>query len=201
VPLQERPDHKWHNGAEIEIGLYARSLHRAAKILLEKLDTGEDTNTAWDVGPVIMLYREAVELQMKFLVEEGGRFLKSPTDHLTLAKTTSLRWLGQIVCQVIRAVQWESEFRCDGVSNLAAFSTLIAQLEAMEPVAAAMHSDKTRHRFGDVPPQLEKAKVLEVVPKLDALLELLTATADGLAATSQLMELDEDDGPGDTLVQ
>lgn len=196
----KRSDHTWHNGADIEIGLYAGSLHRAAKVLLEKLDRSEDTRTLWDVGPIIILYREAVELQMKFLVEEGGRFLKPPTDHLTLAKTKSLRWLAQIVCQILRAVQWESEFRCDGVSNLAAFSTLIKELENMEPVAAAMYSGKTKHGFGDVPPQLEKAKVREVVPKLDALLELLTATADGLAATAQLMELDEGDGPGEAVV-
>lgn len=168
IPRPARPDHTWHNGADIEIGLYARSLQRAAKVLLENLDRSEDAKTAWDVGPIMTLYKEAVELQIKFLVEEGGRFLKSPTDHLTLAKTKSLRWLGQIVCQVIRAVQWEAEFRCDGVSNLAAFRALLAELESTEPVAAAISSDKTKDTFGDVPSQLTKSKVLEVVPKLDA---------------------------------
>ena len=42
---------------------------------------------------------------MKFLIGEGGRFLAAPTDHLTLCKTHSLRWLAQIVCQIIKAVQ------------------------------------------------------------------------------------------------
>jgi len=198
-PQRERSDSTWHNRAGIEIELYARSLQRSAKVLLGNLDRSEDAKTAWDVGPIMMLYREAVELQMKFLVEEGGRFLSSPTDQLTLAKTRSIRWLGQIVCQVVRAVQWEPEFRCEGVSNLVAFSALIAELDDMEPVAAAMYSDKTKHGFGDVPPQLKKAKVLEVVPKLDALLDLLSATADGLAAAAQFMKLDEDSQGEETI--
>jgi hypothetical protein len=31
-------DRSWHNGGDIEIALYARSLHRAAKTLIETLD-------------------------------------------------------------------------------------------------------------------------------------------------------------------
>lgn len=184
----------WHNGAEIEIGLYAGSLHKAAKLLLESLDRNENPKTAWDVGPIITLYRQAVELQMKFLVGEGGRFLASPTDHLTLAKTHSLRWLAQIVCQIIKAVQWGAEFKCEGVSGLTEFSALIAELETMEPVGAAIYADRTKKHLGDIPPQLRKARFLEIAWKLDGLIDLLAATADGLAATADLMELDADGG-------
>ena len=201
VPRYEGPYDKWHNGAGIEIGLYARSLHRAAKVLLEKLDRCENTRTAWDVCPIVTLYREAVQLQMKFLIDEGGRFLNSPTDALILAKTRSIRWLAQIVCQVIRAVKWESEFRCDGVSNLAAFSTVIAELETMEPVGAATLAGRAKRTIGDVPPQLKRENVLDLVLKLDSLLELLAATTHRLAATAQLMEFDEGDGPGKAMVQ
>jgi hypothetical protein len=38
--------------------------------------------------------------------------LPTPTDPLTLAKTRSLRWLAQIVGQIIKAVGWENEFKC-----------------------------------------------------------------------------------------
>jgi hypothetical protein len=80
-------------------------------------------------------------------VGEGSNFLPSPTDPLTLAKTRSLRWLAQIVCQIIRAVKWENEFKCEGVASLADFSALIAELEALDPVAVAVRS-KHRGRFG-----------------------------------------------------
>lgn len=181
---------EWHNGADIEIHLYARSLHKAAKLLLEKLDWNENSKTGWDVGPIILLYRQAIELHLKALVGEGCKFLPSPTDHITLFKTHSLRWLAQIVCQIIKAVQWETEFKCEGVSNLAEFSAVIAELENMEPVSAAIHADTKNRNPGEVPPQLSKAKVREIASKFDALIDLLAATADGLTATADLMELE-----------
>jgi hypothetical protein len=172
----------WHNGADIELHLYARSLQRAAKLLVERLKRTNDAKTAWDVGPVVLLYQQAAELRMKALIGEGGGFLPSPTDHITLYKTHSLRWLAQIVCQVIKAVGWESEFRCEGISSFGEFRALVNQLAALEPVSAAIHSPK-RGRLGEVPESLQKAKVLELAWKLDALLDLLDATADALAAT------------------
>lgn len=174
-------DRSWHNGADVEISFYVKSLHRAAKTLIATLDLKPNPKTAWDACPVILLYRQALELHLKSLVGEGGNFLPSPTDPLTLAKTHSLRWLAQIVCQIIRAVKWENEFKCEGVESLADFSALISELEALDPVAVAVRS-KNRVRPGDVPSLLEKSKVLGMVPKLDALLDLLAATADGLAA-------------------
>jgi len=99
-----RPEHataEWPNGADVEIHLYADSLQRAAKCLLERLDPREDRKAAWDTAPNILLYRQAVELGLKALVGEGAAFLKTPTDHLTVYKTRSLRWLAQIVYQII----------------------------------------------------------------------------------------------------
>ena len=46
----------WHNGGDIEIALYARSLHRAAKTLVETLDLQPNPKTAWDACPVVLLY-------------------------------------------------------------------------------------------------------------------------------------------------
>lgn len=191
VPSPRRSVDSWHNGAAIEISLYAKSLHTAAKLLLDGLSPQPTLRTAWEVGPIITLYRHAMELEMKLLVGEGNRFLPSPTDHLTLHKTHSLRWLAQIICSVIKAVQWQAEFTCEGVSNLTEFSALIAELESMDPISAAISADHAQKSFADVPPQLRRANLLEIVPKLDALIHLLAATADGLAATALLMELDD----------
>lgn len=125
------------------------------------------------------------------VVGEGSGFLKTPTDHLTLAKTHSLRWLAQITCQIIKVVQWEAEFKCEGVCNLAEFSALVAEIEAMEPVLAAIYAERTKKKLGETPAQLSKKKVLEIVLKRDALVDLLAATADDLAATADLMNVHE----------
>lgn len=174
-------DETWHNEADVEIHFYARSLQTAAKALVEKLELDRKPGNDWDVCPIILLYRQALELHLKAVVGEGGNLLASPIDHITLYKTHSLRWLAQIVCQIIKGVRWESEFRCEGVSTLAEFRALVDQLEAREPVSCSVHAEK-RGRPGVIPAQLQRSEVAELFPKLDALVDLLAATTDGLAA-------------------
>jgi len=172
----------WHQGADVEILFYARSLQKAAKTLIANLDLEPTPKTAWDAAPVIHLYRQAVELSLKMLVGEGSNFPKSPVDHITLSKTHSLRWLAQLVCQIIKALKWESEFKCEGIANLADFSSLVAELEELDPVAVALRPGN-RRLDGSVPPQLQASNVVRLAGKLDTLLDLLNGTADGLAAT------------------
>src|SRR5438445_8093345 len=134
----------WHNGADAETHLYARSLQKAAKTLIEKFEQEHNARTDWDVCPVVFLYREALELHLKALVGEGSRFLKSRTDPISLSRTRSLRWLAQIVCQIIRVVKWESDFKCDGVANLADFSAVVHEVEALDPVTQAIRSARAK---------------------------------------------------------
>jgi hypothetical protein len=80
--VAQSDDRSWHNGGDIEIHFYARSLHKAAKTLIGTLDLEPNPTTAWDACPVILLYRQAVELHLKALVGEGSNFLPSPTDSI-----------------------------------------------------------------------------------------------------------------------
>jgi hypothetical protein len=194
-------DRRWHSGGDVEIGFYARSLHLAAKKLIATLDL-----EPWDACPVVLLYRQAIELQLKLLVDEGSNFLPSPTDPLSLAKTHSLRWLAQIVCQIIKTVKWETEFKSDGISSLADFSALVDELEELDPVAVAMRPGN-RRAVGAVPDQLQPPNVIRLAKKLDSLLDLSAATADGLAAEWDLQrdgisseaDLDAGDDFGSTI--
>lgn len=202
LPKPKAPAHSdvqsWHNGGDIEIALYARSLHRAAKTLIAALDLKPNVRTAWDASPVILLYRQAVELHLKALVDTGNNFLPSPTDSITLYKTHSLRWLAQIVCQIIRKVRWEDEFKCEGITSLADFSAVVNELEELDPVSYAVHS-ASRDRGGSAPPQLLPPNIVRFAARLDAFLDLLAATADGLAATWDLQQdgiSEEDFGDG-----
>ena len=141
---------------------------------------------AWNACPVILLYREAIELYLKALVDEGGDFLKERTDSISLAKTHSLRWLAQIVGQIIKAVKWENEFKCEGVGSLADFSALVSELEELDPVAVAVRPSNRRPDSW-VPNQLLRQNVVQFAKRLDGLLDLLDATADALAATRDRM--------------
>jgi len=180
-------DRHWHNGGDIEIHLYARSLHKAAKTLVQSLDLEPNTKTPWDACPVILLYRQSVELHLKVLVDEGSNFLKERTDSTTLYRTRSLRWLAQILCQIIKAVRWEKEFRCEGVASLSDFSSLVSEIETLDPVAVAVQS-RNRRPDGSVPDQLQPPNVVGLAKKLDALLELLATTAGGLTAAWDLQK-------------
>jgi hypothetical protein len=188
-------ERSWHNGGDIEIGLYARSLHKAAKTLIATLDLEPNSKTAWDACPAILLYRQSVELHLKALVGEGSNFLPSPTDPITLYKTHSLRWLAQIVCQIIKTVRWEGEFKCEGIATLADFSAVIDELEALDPVSIAVRSG-SRARDGSVPHQLQPPNVVRFAKQLDFLLTLLDVTADGLAAEWDTREKGGEFGDG-----
>jgi hypothetical protein len=171
----------WQNGGDIELHLYGRALRRAAKTIIANLDLKPNPVSVWDAAPIILLYRHAMELHLKELVGEGSGLLQNPVDPLTLYKTHSLRWLAQIVCQIIKAVGWEARFICEGVADGVAFSALIGELEAADPVASAVMSIE-RRRDGSMPPFLQPANVVLLSRRLDAVLDLLDATTDALAA-------------------
>ena len=177
-------ENEWHNGAEMEIYSYTRCLRKAAATLLERRS---ETRTDWDVCPIILLYKQALELHMKALVGDGGNFLKAKTDSITLSQTHSLRWLAQLVCQVIKAVQWEREFVCEGVTNLAEFSALVGEVESLDPVVKARLT--VRFQPPDFVANLYRTfNIIEFASKLDALLDLLDITADALAAAWDLQQ-------------
>ena len=183
----------WHNGADAEIHLYAVSLQKAAKSLVERLGPAQHPKAAWDVCPIILLYRQTLELRLKALVGEGSSFLKSETDPISLYQTHSLRWLAQIACQVIKAAGWERDFTCEGVSNLGEFSSLINDIESLDPVSCAVRLAGSREPRSAAQ-RFESINVTEFAKKVDALLELLDVTADALAANRDQQADAEFDG-------
>jgi len=176
------PRESWHNGGETQIYFYARSLQNAARTLVGKLELDQNARTDWDACPVVLLYRQALEIHLKSLVGEGSNFLKTRTDPISLSGTHSLRWLAQIVCQIIRAVGWENDFTCEGVSSLAEFSALVNEVETFDPVARAIRSS-TAEGPNSISQYYRAFNVVRFAKKLDGLLDLLNATADALTAT------------------
>ena len=103
-----------------DLFLYARSFHKAAKTLAEALGPDSGRFTERDISPVVFLHRHALELHLKSLVlGDGGGFLATNPDELSIRKTHSVSWLAQFVRQIITAVKWEKEFRCEGIASLA----------------------------------------------------------------------------------
>lgn len=149
------------------------ALRRDAKRLAEQVE-GEAL-TYWDFGPAVLLYRQAMELELKMLVDAGDRFLGERIDPISLSSTRSLRWLAQIVCRIVKAVGWEHAFTCDGVGNLAEFRSAMDELQLLDPL--------TRGSVGDARP----FEIRAFVSRMESLLDLLSSTSDGLAATWDLL--------------
>jgi hypothetical protein len=177
----------WHNGGDIEIVAYARSLQNAARTLVGDLEREQTVRGSWDVWPIVLLYREALEIHLKLLVGEGSNFLSTRTDPISLFNTHSLRWLAQIVCRIIKKVGWENEFTSEGVLSLADFSAFVKEVESFDPVGRAIRSSGTTD-IDEAWQYCRGFQLLQFAKKLDALLDLLGATADALAATWDMQE-------------
>ena len=95
-----------------------------------------------------------------------------------------------------RPSKWENEFKCEGVSSLADFSALVNELEALDPVAVAVRP-ANRRPDGWVPNQLLPPNVVPFAKKLDAMIDLLDATADALAAK---WDMQRDENSADELL-
>jgi hypothetical protein len=172
----------WHNGADVDIRLYARSLQNAAKKLVEAPELHQNASTIWDASPVVVLYRQALEIHLKLLVGEGSNFLERKTDPISLYRTHSLRWLAQIVCQIIKTVRWEGDFKCDGIVSLTDFSALVNEVESSDPITRAVHPSSPGVG-SSVSLNPQAFSVVGFAERTDALLDLLDVTADALAAT------------------
>jgi hypothetical protein len=170
----------WRNVPEPDFYRYAQSFHAAAKRLAGMLDSAPVT--ALDLCPVLSPYRKAVELSLKVVVlGEGSNFLPTKPDPISVHKIRSVSWLAQFVCQIITTLNWEEEFRCEGVESLADFKSVIEDLNAVDADFHAFRCPADPVTPDAVSGDLTSA-VREFVHRLDAVLDLLDGTADALAA-------------------
>jgi hypothetical protein len=65
---------------------------------------------------------------------DGGNFLKTKPDPISVSKSHSISWLAQFICQIVTALKWEPEFTCEGIGTLADFKTVIEEVNAVDPV-------------------------------------------------------------------
>jgi hypothetical protein len=168
----------WRNLPDHDYFLYARSFHTAAKKLAGMLDLDPGPIPDFDLCPVLSAYRHAVELHLKIIIlGDGGNFLETRPDELSVHKTRSLSWLAQFVVQIVTNLKWEEEFRTEGIGCLTDFKAVIEEANGIDPIF-----DAFRCPADSGGPDVAKSTALEFVHRLDVLLELLERTADGLAA-------------------
>ena len=178
-PLASKPEPhvspvKPQNDHMKDLFLHARSFHLAAKKLAGTLEVGSSPIGEFDVSPVVFLYRHALELSLKAIVlGEGGNFLATKPDAISVSNSHSVSWLAQFICQIVTTLRWEGEFKCEGVETLADFKAMVAKVNTVDPGMYVFRSP--------VDPRSQVA-VQEFARKMDLLLELLDTTADALAA-------------------
>lgn len=175
----------WRNIPEKDLYFFAQASHKAAKKLAGSLQLGLNPLGDFDAYPVLFMYRHAVELYLKAIVHEGGNFLTTKPDHLSVAKTRSVSWLAQFVVQIVTALGWEDQFRCDGIENPADFKAIIEEVNSIDSGHGMFRVSGDPQGRDSLAEQLG-----EFARRLDALLELLDSTADALAAEWDL-RLDE----------
>ncbi len=146
------------------------------------------------------MYRQALELYLKTIVlGGGGNFLLTKPDPLSVQKTHSVAWVAQFVAQIVTALKWEKEFRCNGVENLDDFKAVVEEMNALDPGSFAFR----------LPGETDVNGAFDIAGfarKVDALLVLLDSTADALAAEWDLCsgavpELESDDGGFEPTIQ
>jgi hypothetical protein len=159
-----------------DLFLYARSFHMAAKKLADALEVDSGPVTEFAACPVVFMYRHALELHLKAIVlGEGGNFLDTKPDRISIGKTHSVSWLAQFVCQIVTALTWESEFRCVGIESLEDFKAVVEEVNSVDPGQYVFRLPVEAEAKGS-------SDVRGFARKMDALLELLDSTADALAA-------------------
>jgi hypothetical protein len=181
-----------HNIPAKDLYFYAQSFHKSAKKLAAAFQVGDSLFPEADASAVVFVYRHAVELFLKAIVlGEGGKFLVSKPDPISVGKTHSLSWLAQIVRKIITAVKWEAEFTCEGVHNFAEFKVIMEDINSADPGSYVFRLPATIETQGP-------SGVQEFARQTDALLDLLDSTADALAAEWELrMDSTETDEDGD----
>src|ERR1035441_7528122 len=188
-----------------DLFLYARSFHKAAKALAGSLQPDTSPFADADVSPVVSMYRRAVELHLTAIVlGEGGNFLATKPDALSVHKTHSVSWLAQFVCQIITELKWEKEFKCVGIENLADFKAVIEELNAVDPGSYVFRLPVSAVGQDSLPGRLN-LRIRDFARRMDALLELLDSTADALAAEWDTREeggeFGDGGGGGTTMIQ
>jgi hypothetical protein len=173
----------WHHSSEDEFCFYARSFHKAAQALVRRLESDKNLRTDWDACPVVFMYRQAVELHLKAIIlGSGANFLPSKPDPAWVYQTHSLRRLLLRVWRVLKAVGWDQHFKCEGVSDLAELRAIFDDLDALDAGSFAFRypvaSSEPQAALGQLTFNLQ-----EFAKQMDAVLDLLNATADALAAT------------------
>src|ERR1035437_6248650 len=154
-----------------DLFLYAQSFHKAAKTLAASFQADANPFAEADASAVVFMYHHAVELHLKAMVlGDGGNFLATKPDALSVHKTHSVSWLAQFVCQIITALKWEKEFRCEGIEALADFKAVVEEVNSVDPGSYVFRCP--------VDPQSESS-VVEFTKKMDAVIRLLESTADG----------------------
>ena len=176
TPGPHNPASKCYGIPAADLFLYARSFHTAAKKLADSLRL-DGPSADFDVSPVVFMYRHAVELHLKaMVVGQGGNFLATKPDALSVYKTHSVSWLAQFVCQIVIGLKWEMEIRCEGVENLIDFKAIIEEINSVDPGSYVFRFPVSTDGSGS-------SNIREYARQVDALIILLERTADAMAAT------------------
>jgi hypothetical protein len=165
-----------------ELGVYAHSFHRAGRILARSLARRAGYHDT-DACPIVMAYRQALELYLKGLIASGRRLLEAEGGSLPIKEELlgqhRLSPLVPALQSVFKAAGWQWHTDVPNCRSAAEFRAYLRDLEAVDPLSFSFRypTDKSgkstlAHHFG--------FNVLSFAETLDPIFGLFDGAMTGL---------------------
>jgi hypothetical protein len=140
-----------HNEEE-EMYFRGQAFHRAAKVVVNALGSGQAPWINSDTMPILFLYREAAELHLKAaILGYGSTFLSAKPVPARIHGTHSLRILAALACRRLEAVRWDQGFKSECIADVCDLRALISKLESLDTSLRAFRcSDRKRIVIGSL---------------------------------------------------
>lgn len=165
-----------------EFGPYAASFQRAGLALAQRLADSHGYRDI-DAGPIVYLYRQALELYMKGVIASGRRLLDLSAEPLPINPRALFRHrltpLVPAIAAIIRVAGWEWRPEVPPFASEADLRIYLESLETIDPTSFSFRYPMKTDGTASLPHHF-RFNVLEFVEKITPLLELLDAALTGL---------------------
>jgi hypothetical protein len=165
-----------------ELGPYAAAFHRAGLSLAQQLADAHGYRDT-DAGPIVYLYRQALELYLKGVIASGRRLLYLADQPLPINPRALLDHrltpLIPAITAVFSVAGWEWSSEVPPFASEGDLRSYLESLETIDPMSFSFRYPTDKQGKASLPHHF-RFNVLEFVESITPLLELLDAALTGL---------------------
>jgi len=162
-----------------EFGHYAGAFHDAGKLLVNQIAQSQGYSDL-QVCPIVFLYRHALELYLKQIINIGNNILRlSGKEPILEKKDHKLSQLVPAIKGIFDAVEWEWKLDIDGMANDKDFQKFLEDFERIDPMSFAFRYPTTKKGEATLPEHFV-FDVIKFSKKLDPIFDLFDGAVTGL---------------------